>query len=110
MVTDRRRAPDRRKEERFSVNIDVDWEGVVGQKKGTISDISEAGCFVMCSGEVEDGESVNVFLPLKSGMKLQFKGEVVNHFLEIGYAVRFVELSPAQKEFLKKFVESLRQK
>ena len=55
MLTDRRRGTDRRDEERFSVKIDVDWVGHVGQKKGTISDISVTGCFIMCSGEVEDG-------------------------------------------------------
>jgi hypothetical protein len=63
---------------------------------------------LLCSGEVEDGENVKIFFPLSGGMKVQFWGEVVNHFLEIGFAVRFIELSDAQIEFLDRFVDTLR--
>ncbi|MEZ5425314.1 MAG: PilZ domain-containing protein [Pyrinomonadaceae bacterium] len=109
MVLDRRSGDDRRQGNRFSVKIDVEWEGMVGRKNGTISDISVNGCFVLCSGEVDDGENVKIFFPLSGGMKVQFWGEVVNHFLEIGFAVRFIELSAAQKDFLEKFVDTLRE-
>lgn len=110
MVTDRRRGADRRQEKRYSVKIDVEWEGLVGKKRGTISDISLHGCFLMCSGDVEDGENVRIFLPLSDGMKIQFWGEVVNHFLEIGFAVRFIELSTAQTDFLQRFIDTLERK
>ena len=109
-ILDRRSGRDRRTNERYQLNIDVEWEGLIGRKPGTISDISTTGCFVMCSGEVADGETVKIFLPLSDGMKVQFWGEVVNHVLEIGYGVRFIELSQAQKDFLGKFVESFRKK
>jgi hypothetical protein len=107
-VLDRRSGSERRGTERFSVNIDIEWEGLVGRKQGTISDISRNGCFVLSSGEVEDSENVKIFLPLTDGMKVQFWGQVINHVFEIGFAVRFIELSPAQADFLDKFVDSLR--
>ena len=107
-VLDRRSGKERRETERYSVNIDIEWEGLVGRKKGTISDISREGCFVLSSGEVEDSENVKIFLPLTDGMKVQFWGQVINHVFEIGFAVRFIELSPAQIDFLEKFVSSLR--
>lgn len=110
MIKDRRTGRDRRNEERYSVNIDIEWEGLSGRKPGTISDLSATGCFVMCSGEVEDGETVKIFLPLAEGMKVQFWGEVVNHIYEIGFGLRFIELSAAQKDFLEKFLETLRKK
>lgn len=106
-ILDRRSGKERRKTERYSVNIDVEWEGMVGRKSGTLSDISPEGCFVLSSGEVEDSENVKIFLPLTDGMKVQFWGQVINHVFEIGFAVRFIELSPAQKDFLEKFIESL---
>jgi hypothetical protein len=62
----------------------------------------------LSSGEVEDSENVKIFLPLTDGMKVQFWGQVINHVFEIGFAVRFIELSPAQADFLDKFVDSLR--
>lgn len=66
------------------------------------------GCFVLCSGEVEDGETIKIFFPLSDGRKIQLWGEVVNHVFEIGYAIRFIELSEAQEEFLEVFVDTLR--
>lgn len=105
---DRRSGKERRQTERYSVNIDVEWEGMVGRKSGTLSDISREGCFVLSSGEVEDTENVKIFLPLTEGMKVQFWGQVINHVFEIGFAIRFIELSPAQKDFLEKFIESLK--
>ena len=106
---ERRSGGDRRNNERFSVNIEVEWEGLVGRKAGTISDISVNGCFVLCSGDVQDSENVKIFFPLTDGRTIQFWGEVANHALEIGFAMRFIELSDAQKDFLEKFVDTIRE-
>jgi len=108
-ITDRRAGEDRRGVERLNVSIEVEWEGLIGRKPGTISDISPVGCFVLCSGEVEDGENVKIFFPLTDGRKIQFWGEVSNHVFEIGFAVKFIELSDAQKEFLEVFVDTFRE-
>jgi hypothetical protein len=104
---DRRTGGDRRTTDRYTVKIDVDWEASLGRKKGTVNDISREGCFVLCSGEVADGERVLVFFPLSDGMKVQFTGEVINPIYDIGFGVRFTELSAAQKGFLTKLIESL---
>ena len=109
MTNDRRRGEERRAAERFPVNIDIEWEGLVGRKAGTISDMSPIGCFVLCSGEVEDSETIKIFFPLTDGRKIQLWGEVANHVFEIGFAIKFIELSEAQQEFLEVFVETLRE-
>jgi hypothetical protein len=62
-----------------------------------------------CSGEVEDGERITIFFPLTSGRKIPLLGEVTNHEFEIGFAIRFVELTEAQKDFLEVFVDTLRE-
>lgn len=108
-ITDRRAGGERRSVERFNVNIDVEWEGLIGRKPGTIGDISSIGCFVLCSGEVEDGENVKIFFPLSDGKTIQFWGEVSNHVFEIGFAVKFIETSDAQKEFLDVFIKTFRE-
>ena len=105
---DRRVGSDRRAAPRYNVNIKVDWEAAVGRRKGTVNDISREGCFVLCSGEVEDGERVLLFIPLSDGIKVQFTCEVVNHAYEIGFGVKFVEVSNAQKDFLTKLIDSLK--
>jgi c-di-GMP-binding flagellar brake protein YcgR len=104
---DRRSGSERRDVPRFSVKIDVEWESARGRKRGTLSDISVGGCYVLSSGEVEDGERVRLFLPLSDGMKVQFWGEVVNHIYELGFAMRFSELGTGQADFLVKFIETL---
>ncbi len=105
-INDRRSGQDRRENERIAVNIDIEWENAAGRKKGTLSDIGLGGCFVLSSGEILDGETVKLFLPLSDGMKAQFMCEVVNHVFEIGFAARFIQLSEAQWQFIENFVES----
>ena len=109
-ILDRRSGQERRSDSRFEMNIDVEWEGAAGRKEGTISDLSVNGCFVMCSGEVDDGETVKIFLPLADGMKVEFRGEVVNHILEIGFGVRFNEMTETKKEFLTKLLKNVKAK
>lgn len=101
---DRRSGSERRGTPRYSVKIDVEWETEKVRKRGTISDLSTEGCFVLSSGDVDDGENVKIFLPLSDGMKVQFWGEVVNHIFELGFAVRFVEMGPAQRDFLVRII------
>ena len=108
-MIERRKGIDRRSSERLKSNIDIEWEGLIGRKEGTINDLSATGCFVLCSGEVEDGEQVKIFFPLTDGRKVLIWGEVVNHVVEIGFAIRFIELSEAQSEFLEVFVDTLRE-
>ena len=108
MNKERRTGDDRRSTERFTVSIEVEWEGLVGRKPGVINDISTLGCFVLCSGEVDDGENIKILFPMPSGKKLQLWGEVVNHVFEIGFGIRFIELSEGQKDFLEKFIDTLR--
>lgn len=107
-MNERRSGQDRRVVERFSVNIDIDWESIDKKERGTISDLSVAGCFVLCSGEVEDGDYVKIWFPLTNGNKIQFMGEVVNHTFEIGFGICFINLTEAQQEFLEIFIDTLR--
>lgn len=109
-ISDRRSGQERRATDRYAINIDVDWETSDGRKDGTISDISLDGCFIMCSAEVNDGEVVKVFLPIADGMKAEFRGVIVNHVLEIGFAMRFDELTPNQVNFLNKLIEGFKEK
>ena len=105
-MTDRRSGNERRANARYEVNIEVEWESSEGRRKGTLSDISTTGCFVLCSGEVNDGETVKILIPLADGMKVEFWAEVINHVLEIGFGANFVALSTPQREFLERIINS----
>jgi hypothetical protein len=107
-TVDRRSGSERREATRYTVEIDVEWEGSIGRKRGTISDISMNGCFVLSSGEVEDRELVKIILFLSGGERAEFWGEVVNHIYDIGFAMRFTGMNKEQKEFLEKFLLALK--
>ncbi len=105
-MQDRRKGEDRRSTNRYNVEVNVEWEAPdLGRQKGTLSDLSFDGCFVLSNGDVDDGEPVKLFIPLGDGMKVQFDGKIANHVFEIGFGVKFVPLSQAQKEILTKLVK-----
>ena len=81
--------------------MEVEWIGAVGGLAGTMSDVSLDGCFVLSSGDVRAMvTSSKIFVPLADGMKVQFGGKVANHVFEIGFGVRFEQLSAAQRDLL----------
>jgi hypothetical protein len=107
MTQDRRRGSDRRSVPRYPVRIEMFWEGATGKQSGTISDISMLGCFVLCSGQVEDGERIKIYLPLARGRAVTLWGEVANHEYEIGFAMRFVELNENEEGFLERLIKKI---
>ncbi|MBV9242110.1 MAG: PilZ domain-containing protein [Acidobacteria bacterium] len=104
-MQDRRTGGDRRGTNRYPIDAAVEWETAAGRQPGTLSDVSFDGCFVLSNGDVEDGDTVKIFVPLGDGMKVQFDGKIANHVIEIGFGVKFVPLSQAQKEILTKLVK-----
>ena len=104
-IRDRRSGVERRGSNRYPVEMDVEWEGSHGRQPGTMSDVSLDGCFVLSSGDIEDGDTVKLFVPLADGMKVQFDGIVANHVYEIGFGVRFGTISAAQRDLLSQIVK-----
>lgn len=101
---DRRSGGERRASSRYQIEVDVEWQAGAGRLPGSISDVSLDGCFVLCTGDVEDGERVKVFVPLADGMKVEFAGRVANHVMEIGFGLKFDQLSAAQRDVLGRLV------
>ncbi len=97
---DRRSGADRRGTKRYAIELDVEWEGTSGRLPGSMSDISIDGCFILCTGDVSDGEQVTMFVTLIDGMKVEFGAKVVNHVYEIGFGVKFDQLTKQQREIL----------
>lgn len=101
---DRRSGQERRSMNRYPVEIAAEWQGSTGRQSGSISDVSLDGCFVLSSGDVNDGEHVRLYIPLADGMKVEFSGRVANHVFEIGFGLKFDQLSAAQRELLMQIV------
>ena len=102
--SDRRSGQERRATARHPVEVEVEWQSARGRSTGRLSDVSLDGCFVLCSGDVTEGEPVKVFIPLADGMNVEFDGRVANFVYEIGFAVKFSQLSAAQRDLLQRLV------
>jgi hypothetical protein len=109
-IQDRRSGKERRSTVRYRVESDIEWDAGSGRQTGTVSDVSLDGCFVLSSGDVNDGDPVRLFVPISDGMKVEFNGTIANHVLEIGFGVRFDPLSDAQKEVLVRLVRDTQAK
>jgi hypothetical protein len=105
-IRDRRSGHERRSSNRYPVEVEVEWQGSIGRSPGSLSDVSLDGCFVLSSGEVNDGDPVKIYVPLSDGMKVEFSGRVANHVLEIGFALKFDQLSAPQRDVLATLVRT----
>ncbi|HEY0547518.1 MAG TPA: PilZ domain-containing protein [Pyrinomonadaceae bacterium] len=97
---------ERRVAPRVRVNLEVSWQAGDKPRQGTVSDISVGGCFVLCAGDVADGNSVSVEFRLARAKAIALRGEVVNHHDEIGFAMRFTEVGKKESAFLKRLIDS----
>ena len=99
---------ERRRAERFRVNVDALWESATRLRKGTISDISTSGCFVLTAPEITANEPVKIGIQFPSGKGVTLSGEAVYAVEEIGFALRFTELSEREQQFLHRLIDSAR--
>lgn len=99
-MQDRRSGDERRATNRYPVQLEIEWQAAGDRMPGSLSDVSLDGCFILGSADVQDGDRVKVFVPLTDGMNVEFGGVIANHVFEIGFGVRFDQLSAAQRELL----------
>jgi PilZ domain len=92
---------ERRKSPRAKVNFPVRWEGVLTQMTGTVTDLSESGCFVLTGGQVQQKELIRLEIDFPDAPAVCFWSEVVDEAYEIGFAVRFTSASDEDMGFLK---------
>ena len=104
---DRRKGGDRRRHDRHSVSIPVEWEDLSGRRSGTISDLSMSGCFLLTGGAVEDGRPVTIHFSAYGGKTVDIPGTIVSHVFEVGFAVKFVDLTDQQIVFLHRLMDSI---
>src|SRR4051794_33050523 len=94
---------ERRKATRLRTNISVRWETLTTQGRGTVSDLSSSGCFVLTGGEVAPRELIRLEMSLPDEVRT-FWANVMYGISEMGFAVRFVFASEAEQESLKQVI------
>src|SRR5215212_1236858 len=83
---------ERRQHERINIYLRVRWEGLFGCHEGTLSDISEGGCFILSERQMALRELIRVEVELHDGEWVKVWGEVTNQFPGVGFGVRYTEV------------------
>jgi len=91
---------ERRVEDRIRLTVDIEWDSNDGRHPGTLSDLNSTGCFILASGFFTDGETVRVHLPITEGEVFEVVGEIVNQYPDLGFALRFMNLTDDQRQSL----------
>ena len=96
---------DKRKYERVALPLEAHCEGLSGKYTARLSDVSLGGCYVESLARVSEGECIRFEIQLPTGRWLPLQGEVVYHQSNIGFGVRFTELSELEREMLTSIIE-----
>lgn len=94
-----------RRDQRVSLPLEAHCEGLSGKYSARLSDISLGGCYVESIALVTTGESIHFEIQLPTGRWLPLKGEVAYHHPNLGFGIRFIELSDLQREMLAYIIE-----
>jgi hypothetical protein len=96
---------DKRRDERVSLPLEARCEGLSGKYTARLSDVSIGGCYVETLALVAVGERIRFEIQLPTGRWLPLHGEVVYHQQNLGFGVRFTELSELDREMLAHIIE-----
>jgi hypothetical protein len=97
--------PDRRESERVWINVTARWHGLLNTREGSISDISKTGCFLLTGGAVSPGELISIEINVAQLPRLQLWGKVVDHVPDMGFALRFTDMSITDETLLSRLIE-----
>lgn len=96
---------EKRRDERVSLPLEALCEGHSGKYTARLSDVSLGGCYVETLAVVSVGEHIRFEIQLPTGRWLPLQGEVVYHQPNLGFGVRFTELSELEREMLASVIE-----
>ena len=85
--------PERRESPRYQVSLRARWGGEWAERRGTVTNLSTDGCFVLADDPVAEGELVQVQVELSGGEALSLWGSVVHTGEGRGFAIQFSTFS-----------------
>jgi uncharacterized protein (TIGR02266 family) len=97
---------ERRTHKRVPILVEVNWEGKAGNYDARTSDLSTGGCFIDTAGQVSEGEIIKFKLELPGGEWLELQGEVTYAYVNVGFGVRFTNLSEAVRKRIDWMIET----
>jgi len=97
---------EQRRHKRFVISLEARWDGLSGKGAlSRVSDISLGGCYVESMGQPGVGERITVAIQTPTKNWLHLQSDVVSNEIGIGFSVRFVSLSDAEREVIEHLIE-----
>lgn len=97
---------EKRNKERVSVSLAAVLDFSSGAREARVSDISMGGCFIDSIANVVENENLSLKLNLSSGESVKFYGVVTYIYPGVGFGIRFLHLTDAEKSVLKQILVS----
>lgn len=94
-----------RRDRRYPLPLEVHWESLSGKYEARIGDISLGGCYVESLAQVTIGEQIQFEIQLPTGGQMPLRGEVVYHHANLGFGIRFANLSVMERNVLAHVIE-----
>ena len=95
---------ERREDERARVSIEARWEGLSGEHKARVADLSIGGCFIDTLGKAQMGEFVAFAIKQPDGQWLQLRGQVASVDPQTGFSVAFTYLTEDEQKALARLI------
>ncbi len=99
---------DRRKANRGTIILEATWEGDAGRHGARVSDMSMGGCYLDTIGQVEVGEILNINVQLPEGEWITLRGTVAHLHPNLGFGIRFDDLSDDQRKLVTRLIAATR--
>lgn len=100
---------ERRNSERVPLPLEAHWAGQSGRHAARITDISMGGCYIESLGQVSVGERVDFEIQLQTGKWMHLSGQIAFCHPNIGFGLRFRELSELESNLLENVIDYGRQ-
>jgi len=96
---------ERRSHERVALRLEARWVGLSGKHTASLIDLSAGGCYVESLAPVSVGEAIRLEVRLPTERWMALQGEVIYHHPNLGFGVRFNDLSELELEVLDSVME-----
>ncbi len=100
--------PERRISERVSVSLEAAWDGMSGNYRARVSDLSLHGCFLETIGQTYAGENIRFRLLMPTGRWILIGCEVRYYQPTLGFGLRFTEMSAEDQAMIEQLIEFFR--
>lgn len=97
---------ERRSEQRYLLPFQVRWEGLSGQYSARINDLSLSGCYIESLAQVAPGDEIHFEVQLPTGFWMPLRGLVVYHQPNLGFGVKFTNLTMMERNVLSRVLDS----